>query len=149
LGEVQAFDLSVNASLDNLQEVRSFIDRAGASLGVTDRVLGDLRLAVDEAVTNVVLHGYGNGGGDVELHVRADGDDIVISILDRAGRFDPGDVKAPRLDTPLHDRPAGGMGIFLIRQMTDHAEFLPRPGGGNELRLVKRGVVDNANRATG
>jgi anti-sigma regulatory factor (Ser/Thr protein kinase) len=141
LGEAQAFDFSVKASLDNLQEVRSFIDRASASLGVGESVLGDLRLAVDEAVTNVVLHGYGNAGGDVELHVRADGDDVVISILDRAARFDPGEVKAPRLDTPLHDRPAGGMGIFLIRQTTDLAEFLPRPGGGNELRLRKRRAI--------
>lgn len=149
MGEAQVFDLSVKASLDNLQEVRSFIDRAGASLGVVERVLGDLRLAVDEAVTNVVLHGYGNAGGEVELHMRADGGDVVISILDRAGRFDPGEVKAPRLDTPLHGRPAGGMGIFLIRQMTDQAEFLPRSGGGNEIRLVKRGAIENAEGVTG
>jgi len=140
LGAAQAFDLSVRASLDNLQEVRAFIDRAGAGLGVGENILGDLKLAVDEAVTNVVLHGYGNAGGDVELHMRADGDDVVISILDRAGRFDPDEVEAPRLDTPLHERPAGGMGIFLIRQMTDQAVFLPRPGGGNEIRLVKRGA---------
>jgi len=147
--DARAFDLSVAASLDSLQEVRSFIDRAGASLGVTEQVLGDLRLAVDEAVTNVVLHGYRNAGGDVELHMHADGDDVVIRILDRAGRFDPNRVKAPSLDTPLQDRPAGGMGIFLIRQMTDQAEFLPRPGGGNELRLVKRGAIDKAERITG
>jgi len=149
LGAAQAFDLSVRASLDNLQEVRAFIDRAGAGLGVGENILGDLKLAVDEAVTNVVLHGYGNAGGDVELHMRADGDDVVISILDRAGRFDPDEVEAPRLDTPLHERPAGGMGIFLIRQMTDQAVFLPRPGGGNEIRLVKRGAVGNAGRVTG
>ncbi len=147
--ETQAFDLSVAASLDNLQEVRSFIDRAGASLGVSESVLGDLRLVVDEAVTNVVLHGYGNAGGDVELHMHADGGDVVISILDRAERFDPDEVKTPSLDTPLRDRPAGGMGIFLIRQMTDQAEFLPRPGGGNEIRLVKRGAIATAGRVTG
>jgi len=149
LGEAQAFDLLVDASLDNLQEVRSFIDRAGANLGVIEPVLGDLKLAVDEVVTNVVLHGYGNAGGDVELHVRADGNDLVISILDRAGRFDPGEVQALRFDKPLQDRPAGGMGIFLIRQMTDRAEYLPRPGGGNEIRLLKRDAIDSAGRLAG
>lgn len=142
MGEAQVYDLSVKASLDNLQEVRSFIDRAGASLGLSERVLGDLRLAVDEAVTNVVLHGYGNAGGVVELRMHADGDDVTVSILDRARRFDPDEVKTPQLDTPLKDRPAGGMGIFLIRQMTDQAEYLPRPGGGNEIRLLKRGAID-------
>lgn len=141
MDEAQAFDLSVGASLDRLGDVRSFIDRAGASLGASDQVLGDLKLAVDEAVTNIVLHGYGNAGGVIELQLRKDGDAIVISILDRAPYFDPDEVETPRLDTPLHDRPAGGMGIFLIRQMTDQAEFLPRPGGGNEIRLLKRGAI--------
>jgi len=145
LGQAQAFDLSVEASLDKLQDVRSFIDRAGTCLGVGERVLGDLKLAVDEAVTNVVLHGYAKPGGVVEVRMHADGSDIVIRILDRASRFDPDAVEAPHLDTPLKDRPAGGMGIFLIRQMTDRAEFLPRAGGGNELRLVKCGAIDTGN----
>jgi len=143
LDEAQAFDLSVGASLDRLQDVRSFIDRAGASLGASDQALGDLRLAVDEAVTNIVLHGYGSAGGVIELQMRKEDDAIVISILDRAPHFNPDKVETPRLDTPLQDRPTGGMGIFLIRQMTDRAEFLPRPGGGNEIRLLKRGAVES------
>ena len=144
MSEAQVFDLAVEASLDNLREVRSFIDRAGADLGVNDRALGDLRLAVDEAMTNVVLHGYGSAGGPAEIHMHAEGEAVVIRILDRARRFDPSEVKAPQLHTAFKDRPAGGMGIFLIRKMTDEAEFLPRPGGGNEIRLVKRGVVQSA-----
>ena len=56
----QVFDLSVNASLENLQKVREYIDQVGSQLGVSESALGDLRLVVDEAVTNVILHGYGN-----------------------------------------------------------------------------------------
>nr|AFI78697.1 anti-sigma regulatory factor, serine/threonine protein kinase [uncultured bacterium ws085G8] len=141
MSEEQVFDLSVNASLDNLQGIRSYIDRVGTSLGVNESALGDLRLAVDEAVTNVVIHGYGETGGIVELHMHADGDAVVIRIRDRAASFDPSHVNAPQLDTNLKDRPFGGMGVFLIRKMTDKAEFLPLPGGGNEIRLVKRGVI--------
>ena len=141
MSEELVFDLSVEASLDNLQGIRSYIDRVGASLGVNESALGDLRLAVDEAVTNVVIHGYAETGGIVELHMQADGDAVVIRIRDRAKTFDPSQVKSPALDTALKDRPFGGMGIFLIRKMTDEAEFLPLPGGGNEIRLVKRGVI--------
>ena len=141
MSEEPVFDLSVKASLENLQEIRSFIDRAGASLGVNESALGDLRLAVDEAVTNVVIHGYAETDGQVELHMQADGDAVVIRIRDHAASFDPSQVKAPQLDTELKDRPFGGMGIFLIRKMTDEAEFLSLPGGGNEIRLVKRGAI--------
>jgi hypothetical protein len=33
------------------------------------------------------------------------------------------------------------MGVYLIRKLTDEADFRPLPGGGNELRLVKRGAI--------
>ena len=144
MSEQLLFDLSVKASLDNLQEIRSYIDRVGASLGVNECALGDLRLVVDEAVTNVVIHGYGNADGIVELHMQGDGDAVVIRIRDRAETFSPSEIKAPQLDTALKDRPFGGMGIFLIKKMTDEAEFLPLPGGGNEIRLVKHGAIQHS-----
>jgi anti-sigma regulatory factor (Ser/Thr protein kinase) len=138
----QGFDLTVEACLDNLQPIRNYIDEAGARIGVTAAALGDLRLVVDEAVTNVVVHGYGGeSGGTVEVHMESDGDAVIVTIRDRAPHFDPQDVGAPQLDTALEDRPFGGMGIFLIRQMTDEADFNRLPGGGNEIRLVKRGAI--------
>ena len=103
--------------------------------------MADLRLAVDEAVTNVVIHGYKESDGIVELHMHAEGDAVFIRIRDHAANFDPSQVKTPQLDTELKDRPFGGMGIFLIRKMTDEAEFLPLAGGGNEIRLLNPSAV--------
>jgi serine/threonine-protein kinase RsbW len=143
LSSKPAFGLSVKASLKNLQEIRSYIDQVGANLGVSESALGDLRLAVDEAVTNVVIHGYGDTDGTVDIHMEADGDSVIIRIRDRAETFDPSHVNSPQLDTALKDRPFGGMGIFLIKKMTDEADFLPLPGGGNEIRLVKRGAIQH------
>lgn len=137
----QGFDLSIRACLDNLQSIRNYIDDTGTRLGVSEAALGDLRLVVDEAVTNVVVHGYGNDDGIVEVHMEADRDAVVIIIRDRAPYFDPQNISAPQLDTALEDRPFGGMGIFLIREMTDEVEFKALPGGGNEIRLVKRGAM--------
>ena len=137
----QVFDLSIKASLDNLLKVRQYINQMGKRLGVNEGALADLCLAVDEAVTNVIIHGYDDIDGLVELHMERDGDAVVIRIRDRAKTFDPSHVNAPQLGTALKDRPFGGMGIFLIKKMTDEAEFLPLPGGGNEIRLVKHGAI--------
>ena len=133
----RVFDLTVNASLENLQVVRQYIEQASSRLGVCPEVLGDLLLVVDEAVTNVIIHGYDDSEGVVKLHMETEGSSVIISIRDQAKDFDASMVNAPKLDTALKDRPFGGMGIFLIRKMTDEAEFLSLPGGGNELRLVK------------
>jgi serine/threonine-protein kinase RsbW len=137
----QSFDLSVEADLENLHQVRDYVDRAGERFGVDSAVLADLRLAVDEAVTNIILHGYNGRAGQVELHMERDGDAVIIRIRDQAESFDASHVNAPQLDTSLADRPFGGMGLFLIKKLTDEAEFLSLPGGGNELKLVKRRAI--------
>jgi serine/threonine-protein kinase RsbW len=141
LKDEQVFDLTVDANLDQLQEVRAFIDEAGQNLGLTETAMADLRLVVDEAVTNIVLHGYEGQPGPIEIQMKADGRSVIIRLRDRAKTFDPAQVSKPQLETALKDRAFGGMGIFLIRKMTDEAIFEPLPGGGNELRLVKHGAV--------
>ena len=137
----QVFELSIEAKLENLSKVRSFFNKASQSLGVDSDTTGDLCLVVDEAVTNVIVHGYDGQEGKVEIQIEHDNDDLVIRIRDQAGSFDPGNVDTPHLEESLSERAYGGMGVYLIRKLTDEAEFHPLPGGGNELRLVKRGVI--------
>jgi anti-sigma regulatory factor (Ser/Thr protein kinase) len=138
------FELAVDADLGNLGEIRSFVKQAGAALGVRDDALGDLCLVVDEAVTNVILHGYRGARGPVEIHVQRDGDAVVILLRDRARAFDGRGIEAPHLDESLAERKFGGMGVYLIRKLTDEAEYRPLAGRGNELRLVKRGAIEAA-----
>jgi serine/threonine-protein kinase RsbW len=139
----RAFSLCVEATLENLKSVRSFINETGRSLHVDDETLGELCLVVDEAVTNVVVHGYAGEPGQIDIEVAAEQDDLVIHIRDQARAFEATGVEAPHLDESLSERAYGGMGVYLIRKLTDEAEFRPLPGGGNELRLLKRGVVGN------
>jgi serine/threonine-protein kinase RsbW len=134
----RVFEFSIEADLENLKEVRSFILKSGNTLGVKNDTLGDLCLVVDEAVTNIVLHGYDGREGNVDIQIERDGDSVVISIRDTAESFDAADIETPHLETSLREREFGGMGVFLIRKLTDEAEFRTLPGQGNELRLVKR-----------
>ena len=133
----RVFEFSIEADLKNLKEVRSFILNSGNTLGVKNDTLGDLCLVVDEAVTNIILHGYDDRDGNVDIQMERDGDSVVISIRDTAKSFDAADVETPHLETSLREREFGGMGVFLIRKLTDEAEFRTLQGGGNELRLVK------------
>ena len=135
-------ELSVEADLGNLKKVRSFISETGKSLGANDDSVGDMCLVVDEAVTNVILHGYDGRQGTVQVIVESEDGALVITIRDQAKAFNPDEVEAPHLEESLIERDYGGMGVFLIKKLTDAAEFRQLPGGGNELRLVKKGVID-------
>ena len=130
-------EFALEAQLESLGDCRAYIDEKGEALGLEKPLLGDLRLVVDEAVTNIVVHAYQGEGGPVELQLSRDGDDVIVLIRDQGPAFDPDGVAEPALETALAERAPGGMGIFLMRQMMDEVTFTPQPEGGNELRLVK------------
>jgi anti-sigma regulatory factor (Ser/Thr protein kinase) len=109
------------------------------SFGGSKRVADDLVQAVDEATCNVLLHGYGGEPGEIEIEASLRDRRIEIRVLDRGVAFDP--TTAPTPDTtrpPISRRPGGmGMGIHLLRTMTDEVRHHVRPDGGNELTLVR------------
>jgi anti-sigma regulatory factor (Ser/Thr protein kinase) len=127
------------ADVDGLAAVREFVRQSVADFGGSKRDADDLVQAVDEATCNVLLHGYAGKPGEVEVEAAAHNGRIEIRILDRAPVFDP--TTAPKVDTsspPVSKRPGTmGVGIHLARTMTDEVRHDVRPGGGNELTLVR------------
>lgn len=129
--------LTVPADVARLAEVRSFL-RDAARSRLPARLVEDLVCAVDEAVTNVIVHGYGGATGPVEIEVGGDTGTLEVRIADRAAPFDPTQAPEPDLTLPLERRPLGGMGVHLMREFADELRYAPRRGGGNEVTLVKR-----------
>ena len=109
--------LHVTASLEVLAEVRAFVRSTTRALGADRRTVGALVQAVDEWVTNVVVHGYGGASGPVDVEIRGDGADVVVVVRDKAPVFDPASAPAFDRDLPLTQRPFGGMGIALIKDL--------------------------------
>jgi serine/threonine-protein kinase RsbW len=66
-----------------------------------------------------------------------DGDHILITMRDEAPPFDPTTLAPPDLTTPLYERRAGGLGIYLMRVLSDGLVYRALPGGGNELTMKK------------
>ncbi len=131
--------LKIQAQINNLKKVRRYIESRLLAYKVddiTDRE--DILLAVMEAVTNICVHGYQNHKGWIEIEVTKGEDTITIFLRDEAPYFDPASIRAPDISIPLEDRPIGGMGIHLIRQVMDQVANHSLPQGGNELVLTKR-----------
>lgn len=131
--------LHITAELKNLANIRSFIRDTAASLGFDDAIIPDVVLAVDEAASNIVLHGYKGQKGIIEVEVEREGDALVVRLRDEAVPFDPSTIPPPDLTLPLGQRPVGGLGIYLTRQVMDEVTHRVTPKGGNELTLIKSG----------
>jgi serine/threonine-protein kinase RsbW len=130
--------LVVAATLDNLARIRDFIAEVANELGADSSSITDLLIAVDEAVTNIILHGYQNRNGKVEVEVACEADTLVVRIRDNAPAFDLSDTAAPNLNiSPLEKETPGGYGVFLIQHLVDMAEHQLLNDGRNELILHK------------
>ncbi|MBI2930945.1 MAG: ATP-binding protein [Planctomycetes bacterium] len=118
--------------------VRDFVGRMIRQSRVTREEENKIILAVDEAVTNIIEHGYEPGvEGLIELEVEADEAQFKVVIRDSGRVFNPESV--PNLDMGKHVR-AGrrkGLGIFLMRQIMDEVRYRFKDGVKNELTLVK------------
>ena len=129
--------LETRAGLSSLAAIREFIVDACRRLAAPADAVVDLVQAVDEAATNVTLHGYKGFPGPVEITVARDSDRLTVTLRDEAPPFDPTDVGPPDLSKPLEECSIGGLGIHLMRSFTDAMIYCRLPGGGNELTLVK------------
>jgi serine/threonine-protein kinase RsbW len=124
----------------DLNDIREFLESAILTLGGHEDAASDLVLAVNEAVTNVLLHGYDDRPGLVTVSVEADGEAIRVRLTDSAPLFDPTTVPTPDITRPLEDRPLGGLGVHMMRRLTDELSYGLTGDGHNELLFVKRGA---------
>jgi serine/threonine-protein kinase RsbW len=135
--------LRVPADVKQLALIRRFVEEQALALSVAEPAIYDLVLAVNEIATNIVVHGYGDRPGEIEIEMRRVDSGVEICLRDQAPAFDPTNAPAPDTKGPLHRRPLGGMGIHVTRQLMDHMLYRAPVQGGNELTLVKRGIVEN------
>ncbi|MBM4466217.1 MAG: ATP-binding protein [Chloroflexi bacterium] len=108
-----SISLHIAAELKNLAAICLFVEEVATALGVDPAIIPDVVLAVDEAASNIIIHGYQGQGGAVEIEVGQEGDALVIRLRDEAAPFDPTTVPAPDLTVPLEQRAVGGLGIHL------------------------------------
>lgn len=97
----------------------------------------EIRLALEEAVVNVVNYAYpSTKEGDIEISAHAAGKDISFEICDNGVPFDPTGVEEIDITADVDDRPIGGLGIFLVKQIMDKVEYR-RENNTNILTLSK------------
>ncbi|HEY6049773.1 MAG TPA: ATP-binding protein [Thermoanaerobaculia bacterium] len=127
----------VEATLENLPRLRAFVDEECRAAGGDARSCGDLKLAVDEACTNVIEHGYAGKPGTIRLSAAESGGRLTVVVEDRGRAFDPRGVAAPDLSDDWENRRIGGLGWHLIRSCVDEIRYEPGEDGGNRLTLIK------------
>ena len=124
--------------IETIPQLNEFIDTVAEEVGLDMSLTMSLNLALEEAVVNVMDYAYSEGQrGDVDIEVTADQQWLTFVISDTGIAFDP--TAKEDVDTTLsaEERPIGGLGIFLVRQLMDVIDY-KREGNKNVLTLRKK-----------
>lgn len=129
--------LTIPSSTRYLEDVRQFVATHAAAAEFSDSVVEELKIAVDEACTNVIKHAYqGEGEHAVDIDIIITKDKLTVKIRDIGRAFNQKDYSEPNLIEYAKSRKAGGLGVHLMRRLMDRVEFRTR-GNVNECCLVK------------
>jgi anti-sigma regulatory factor (Ser/Thr protein kinase) len=136
-----ALHLELANELHELAHLHDAAEAFATRAGMPDRRRFDLRLALEEAVSNVIRYAWDDGRHRIDVLLTYAGSELAAQIADDGLPFNPLDRPPLDPETPLEDRLIGGMGIHTVRQVTDEVAY-ERQGGRNVLRLTFRWQPD-------
>lgn len=117
--------------------LNTFISDIAHRLNISKSLTYQLKLALEEAVVNVMEYAYPRGtSGNIDIRVTSNGKRLKFIISDAGIAFNP--TEAATADTTLtaEERPVGGLGIFLVRELMDSINY-ERTNGKNVLTMRK------------
>lgn len=135
LGQSQTF--VVPGTLDGLAEALRAAQAFCDDVDAPGFARANVMTALDEVLANIVHHGLRDAPGTIELTMGRDEAQVVAHVADTAAAFDPLLMPAPDTTLPMEKRKIGGLGIALVRALTDEVTY-DRRDGRNHLTLTWR-----------
>ena len=130
--------LTLINKVSEITKLNAFVKSATAALNMENGLANQIKLAVEEAVTNVIDYAYPNGTeGNISVTIEADESRVRFILSDSGAEFDPTGVSKADTTLTVDERPIGGLGVFLVRNLMDSINY-ERVDGKNVLRMEKR-----------
>jgi len=127
-------EISVPATLTSIRSVRNWAARIAVEEGADSQLASDIKLCVDEAVTNAIAHGYEEDSGRVEVSVASGGRELTVLVRDEGKGVDQ-----------FRQEDELGFGLKIIDRLTRRYMVSSAPALGTEVRMVfapsSRGVI--------
>lgn len=128
-------------SLSIVNELPGLTAKLASRYGLSSEACGRINLILEEALVNVVSYAYPEGvSGEITLTIRHDdiAEKLIFEIADEGTPFDPTAAPAPDQSADAEDRPIGGLGIHLVRTLSDNVQYA-RSEGRNILTITVSG----------
>lgn len=130
--------LILHNQVEQISQLECFISEIADETGMDTALAMSMNLALEEAVTNVVLYAYPEGtDGEVNIDARFDKGILTFVLKDSGVPFDPTAKEDADITLGVEERPIGGLGIFLVKQLMDTVSY-NYSDGCNILTMTKK-----------
>lgn len=136
-------EIIINNQPDEITRIAQFIDELGMSLQLPSSITMSVNLAIEEAISNIIRHGYpANKEGEITLLTSVAPGILTARIIDNGISFDPTERNTDADNIiSLDQQLTQGLGLFLIRRTMDKVEYHSTESQ-NELTLIKKIDMD-------
>ena len=133
------YKLEVDATIENLKQVIDFVNEPLAQTSCPLKVQMQMELAVEEIFVNIANYAYapGKGAATILLELQEESFLMTITFIDHGVKYNPLEKEDPDVNLSAAERPIGGLGIFLTKEIMDHVSYEYK-NGQNFLTLTKK-----------
>ncbi len=129
--------LFMHNNIRQVSRIQDWLEAISPELGIDEMLIPGINLALEEAVTNVINYAYPKGTyGSIELDASLEGNELKFILSDSGKEFDPTLRPEADINASVEDRPIGGLGVHLVRQIMDSVSY-ERKEGMNILTMTK------------
>lgn len=116
--------LIIKNEIAEISKLAVFIETIGEEIGLSSALVMSLNLALEEAVSNIILYAYPkNFDQDISIEAIKENNALIFTITDTGVEFDPTKGCDVDITLTIEDRPVGGLGIFLIKKIMNEVEY--------------------------
>ncbi len=117
---VADLEYELGTELREVSALGRFVAAWSVRAHLSAREMLHLQIALDELVTNVIRHGFGEGRpGRIRVCIVRHRDSVTLELRDNAPPFDPFQVPPPDLQSDIDLRPVGGLGVHMVRNFVE------------------------------
>ena len=130
--------LEFESKSQNESFARTVVAAFATQLDPTIEELADIKTAVSEAVTNSIIHGYGNTIGTITMHCVISCYELMVEVIDKGVGIENIEKAMEPLYTTRPELERSGMGFSFMEAFMDELEVVSEPGRGTLVRMSKR-----------
>lgn len=137
-------EITIQAEKDNLDKLHKFIDSEFKDGDYSEGFIRQIKIIVDEIFTNISSYAYSNdssGPKNMKLIIDQNPYEILLRFEDSGVPYNPLLSKTPDITLSVEERNIGGLGLFLVKNMSDNIDYKYEQGK-NILIVIKKRIVN-------